>query len=59
MFREDAKCSRYMIYSLLASRYYIRDHINESLNQLNIAVVNDLNNLMSSGIAASSGVPLC
>ena len=48
------------VYDLLIAgqSLFIRDHINESLNQLNTAVVDDLNNPMSSGIAKSSGVPL-
>ena len=58
IFREDSKCSRYMIYSMLASRYYVQAHQNETLNQLNEILVTDLNQLMEYGVETSSGVPL-
>ena len=57
MFREDSKCSRYMIYSLLASQYYVQNHVNETLSQMNNVLVDDLNDLMWSGLEDSSGAP--
>ncbi|CAE7833162.1 unnamed protein product [Symbiodinium sp. CCMP2592] len=43
VFREHSKASRYMIYSLLASRYFVNGKTNETLQHLNAAVVKDIN----------------
>ena len=55
IFREHSKASRYMIYSLLASKYWIQGKTNETLHQLNSAVANDINEVMQKGIESSSG----
>ncbi|CAE7240881.1 unnamed protein product [Symbiodinium sp. CCMP2592] len=41
VFREHSKASRYMIYSLLASRYFVNGKTNETLQNLNAAVVKE------------------
>ena len=55
VFREHSKASRYMIYSLLASRYLVNGKTNETLQHLNAAVVKDINEVMQKGIQCSSG----
>ena len=55
MFREHSKASRYMIYSLLASRYFVNGKTNETLQHLNAAVAKDINEVMQKGIQNSSG----
>ncbi|CAE7194098.1 unnamed protein product [Symbiodinium sp. CCMP2592] len=55
IFREHSKASRYMIYSLLASKYWIQGKTNETLQQLNAAVANDINGVMQKGIETTSG----
>ena len=55
LYRTDAKASRYIIYSLLASRYFIQGKTNLTLQALNAMVVQDLNCLMRDGLPTSSG----
>ena len=44
-----------MIYSILASRYFVNGKTNETLQHLNAAVVKDINEVMQKGIQSSSG----
>ena len=54
--RTDSKASRYLVYTLPTSAYYLQGKVNVTLQGLNKALVRDLTSLATTGIETDDGV---